>query len=130
MFHPFRFARIAIEAETLRFRYFVRRLIVRLGMAVVALVLVIAALVCGHAAAWYWLSSALAPPFAALILTGADVFLALVLLLIAARSSPSRVEREARDVRQQVMRNALQTATLSTAAARLGGRIMRARARG
>jgi hypothetical protein len=64
MLRPFRFARIALEAETLRFRYMTKRLVTRLVMGVLGLVMVFAAFVCGHAAAWYWLSGVMDRPYA------------------------------------------------------------------
>jgi hypothetical protein len=93
-------------------------------MVIIALILVLAGLVCGHAAAWYWLSGIMERPFAALVLTGADLLLAVVFILIAAQSKPGRVEREAREVRQQVMTTAMQTMTLSAVVSRLGARLL------
>jgi hypothetical protein len=62
-----------------------------------------------------------------LVLTGADLVLAIVFVLLAARSGPGRVEREARAVRQQVLTSAMQSLTVSAMVARLGSRLIKSR---
>src|ERR1700754_3228227 len=100
---PFRLARIAAEAETLRLRYAARRTMVRAVLALGALGFLFGTVACCHVAAWYWLRQRWDGPEAALILAGVDLALAIVLALIAARSSPSRIEVEALAVRRRAL---------------------------
>ena len=110
-----RLARIAAEAEGVRLRYSVRRAAFRAVLGVVAVALLLGALVFGHIAAWYWLRQFFDRPAAALIIAGAELVLALILGLLAARSSPSRIEAEALAVR----RRALESATSGVAVSAL-----------
>jgi hypothetical protein len=102
---PFRLARIAAEAEGIRLRGMVTRIVTRAILAVVALFFILGALVFGHVAAWYEIRTALNQTYLATagMLGGADLLLAIILLLLASRSSPSRMEREAREVRRQAV---------------------------
>lgn len=81
------------------------RMVVRAVLAVVALLFVIGVLVLAHIAAWYFLRFDAALPFyaATAIVGGIDLFIAIILGLFAARSTPSRVEREALAVRRQAV---------------------------
>jgi hypothetical protein len=112
---PVRLARIAAEAESVRWRAFGNRLITRLVFAVIALAFFIGALAVAHVAAWYWLriNMGLAFYWAALIVGGFDLVAAVILLLLAGRSTPSRTEREALEVRQRAVAGL--TSTLSLA---------------
>jgi len=100
-----RLARIAFEAEGVRLRGFIRRIVTRVILGVVALLFVLGAIVFAHVAAWYWLQTGLGQPLLAAtgILGGADLLVAIVLGLLATRSSPSRVEIEALDVRRKAI---------------------------
>jgi hypothetical protein len=111
-----RLARIAAEAEGLRLRYVTRRAAVRAVLGLIALALLFGALIFGHIALWYWLRQWLDRPATGLIIAGAELVLALILGLLAARSSaPGRVEAEALAVR----RRALESATSSFAVSAL-----------
>jgi hypothetical protein len=98
-----RLARIAAEAEGLRLRYSARRAVVRIVLGLVALGLLFGALVFCHIAAWYWLRQSWDRSPAALIIAGGELVLALILVLLAARSSPGRVEAEALAVRRRAL---------------------------
>jgi hypothetical protein len=102
---PFRLARIAAEAEGVRLRGLVSRIITRAVLAVIALLFVLGAVVFAHVAAWYWLRIGLDQTFlaAAGILGGGDLLVAVVLGFLASRSTPSRVEVEALDVRRKAL---------------------------
>lgn len=107
--------RIAAEAEVLRYRCMAARQGRRAAFGAIALLFVLAVLALGEVAAWL----ALYPRFAAiettLILLGISLVIAIVFGLLAARSSPSRAEREALRVRQQSLdaaRGALSLAAL------------------
>ena len=90
-----RLARIAAEAEGLRLRHSAQRTVVRAILGLIALGLLFGALVFCQIAAWYWLRVSWDRPAAALILAGAELVLAAILALLAARSSPGRIEIEA-----------------------------------
>src|SRR5690242_2484507 len=100
---PLRLARIAAEAEGIRLRSRARRAVVRIALMMLALGFLFGAAVFGHVAAWFWLRQQWEPQLVALVLTGVDVVLAFCLLLLAARSTDSRVEREALAVRQRAV---------------------------
>ena len=106
-----RLARIAAEAEGLRLRHSAQRTVVRAILGLIALAFLFGALVFGQIAAWYWLRMSWDRPATALILAGAELVLAAMLGLLAARSSPGRIEVEALAVR----RRALESATSSLA---------------
>jgi hypothetical protein len=102
---PFRLARIAAEAEGVRLRGLVSRVVTRAVLAIIALLFVLGAVVFAHVAAWYWLRINLNQTFlaAAGILGGGDLLVAVVLGFLASRSAPSRVEVEALDVRRKAL---------------------------
>jgi hypothetical protein len=99
----FRLARIAAEAEALRLRHSARRAAVRMVLALVALGFLLGAAVFCHIAVWFWLRQHWEQPQSALILAGADLVLAILVALVAARSTPSRIELEALDVRRRAL---------------------------
>lgn len=102
---PFRLARIAAEAEGVRLRALAARIATRAAFAIVALVFLAGALVFAHLAVWYELRTALGLSYLLSVasLGGADLLVAIVLLLLASRSSPSRVEIEALEVRRKAI---------------------------
>lgn len=114
-----RLARIAAEAEGLRLRHSIRRGVVRGMFGVVAGGFLASALVFCHIAGWFWLRQSWQPPSTALIIAGVDLVLALVLALIAARSSPSAIEVEALAVRQRALDSATRSLVFSDLALQL-----------
>jgi hypothetical protein len=102
---PFRLACIAAEAEGVRLRGFVSRVVVRAALLMVALLFLLGAVAFAHIAAWYWLRTGLKQSFPATagILGGADLLLAIILAFAATRSRPSRVELEALEVRRKAI---------------------------
>jgi hypothetical protein len=109
-----RLARIAAEAEALRLRERAQRTAVRVAFGMAAMVFMLGVLVFLHIAAWYWIRQSWAQQYAALTLAGADFVLALVLAMVAARSSPSRVELDALAVRQRAMESAVNSIAISS----------------
>jgi hypothetical protein len=103
---PFRLARIAAEAEGVRLRGLVTRVVTRALLAVIALLFVAGAIAFGHVAAWYWLRIGMDQTFLATagILGAADLLVAVIFGLLATRSTPSRVELEALEVRRKAIR--------------------------
>jgi hypothetical protein len=102
---PVRLARIAAEAEGVRIRGMMTRIVTRVIFAVIAAVFILGALTFGHIAAWYEIRVALEQTYLATagILGGADLLLAIILLVLASRSKPSRVEVEALEVRRKAL---------------------------
>ena len=101
----FRLARIAAEAEGVRLRGMATRIVTRIIFAVIALFFVLGAVVFGHIAAWYEVRIVLDQSYLTTtgILGSADMVLAVVLGFLATRSTPSRVEVEALDVRRKAI---------------------------
>lgn len=99
----FRLARIALEAELLRLRRLARRTVVRVALAVVALPFLLATFGFLEVAFWSYVSQHFIPSSAALIVAGGNLLVGLILVLIAATLSDSRVEIEALKVRQQAL---------------------------
>jgi TRAP-type C4-dicarboxylate transport system permease small subunit len=114
-----RLARIAAEAEGLRLRQRARRTAMRVACGMIAMMFMLGVLVFLHIAAWYWLRQSWQREYAALTLAGADFVLAMLLVLLASRSSPGRVEVEALEVRQRALESAAGTLALSTLALQL-----------
>ncbi len=102
---PFRLARIAAEAEGVRLRGMATRFVTRAILAAVALFFVLGAIVFAHIAAWYGIRTGLDQSFlaAAGILGGGDLLAAVLLGVLASRSTPSRVELEALEVRRKAI---------------------------
>ena len=112
-----RLARIAAEAEGLRLRHHAQRTVVRAVLGITALGFLTAAVVFAHIAIWCWLQTFWERQNVALTLAAGDLVLALLLGLLAARSSPGRVEREATAVRRRALEAASATVAATTLAA-------------
>jgi len=92
--------RIAAQAELLRLRRMVRRQAGRAVLAGIAAAFLLIALAALHVAAGLALAETMRPVWAVLIVAGADLAVAALLLLLAARDRPGAAEREALRVRQ------------------------------
>jgi hypothetical protein len=112
---PFRLARIAAEAEGVRLRGMLTRIVARVIFGCIALLFVTGAVVFAHIAAWYELRMGLDQTYLATagILGGGDLLLAVILGFLASRSSPSRVEVEALEVRRKAIAGLGSTLSLS-----------------
>jgi len=122
-----RLARIAAEAEGLRLRHRAKRTASRIMAGIIAMVFLFGTLVFAHIAAWYWLRQAWQQQYVALTLGGADLLIALLLVAVAARSSPDQTELEALAVRQRALEAVTASITFSTLAMqllRIAGRMM------
>jgi signal transduction histidine kinase len=124
---PLRLLRIALSAEGLRRRHHFRRILARAVVGGVALALFLGGLVFAHVAAWLALSEVMATRYVALVFAAADLLLALILALIAARSAPGRVEREALEVRRRALDEAADSLTVSALLIRLIDQLTRPR---
>src|ERR1700759_1939785 len=109
---PVRLARIAAEAETLRWRRIARRAAIRAVFAVLLLIFVISALAMVHLVGWLWAANHFGPIQSALIVLGADIVLCLIFGLLAARSGTDRIEQEALHVRQAAVQQMGQSLAL------------------
>ncbi len=136
---PVQLARIAARAEKLRLQRLARRQAVRAGCAVAGIIFVVALLAMLHVAATIALARRFGPVTSCLTVGGVDLLIALLLLLRAAISSPSTVEIEAKQVRDDAlvqMRQATALTALITPIGRalmtrmLGGRASSAPSRG
>ena len=110
-----RLARIAAEAEGLRLRTQIQRAVTRIALLVIALVFLTGALVFLHVAAWYWLrlDHGWGQMGTALVVMAGDLVLAGILVVLASRSQPSRVELEAMAVRARALEAASSSMAVS-----------------
>jgi len=111
-----RLARIAAEAEGVRLRRSAQRTAYRAVLTIVAIGFLFGTVTFAHVAAWFWLRLSWDGQYAALILAGADLVLAMVLVLLATRSAPGEVEMEALAVRQRALDGATASIAWSTLA--------------
>jgi len=123
---PVRLVRIAAEAEGIRLRRMARRMAFRAAYGVLAAIFLCVALLVGHGALYLWLNRLVGPLHAALIVLAVDVVLVVIFGLLAANSSESQEERDARQVREQareqLLRSTATFAVLPTLARLLGKR--------
>jgi hypothetical protein len=104
MARTLRLARLAVEAEGLRLKRQLRRLAIRASLGGIALVFLVSALACIHFAAWLALARVMPPAWAAMVLAGSDMVIALILAAVARSDLPDQVENEAMAARQAAVR--------------------------
>jgi uncharacterized membrane protein len=122
---PVQLARIAAQAEKLRLQRIVRRQVIRAGCAVVALVFLLAFFALLHLFAIVEIARSLGPATATAIVFAVDLVIAIILGVMAMRSSPDAVEQEARQVRDRAlaqMKDAVAMAALLGPVGRLFGK--------
>jgi len=110
---PFRLLRVALEAELLRLSHHLKRNVSRVVLGCFAMALMLLAFAFAHIAIWFWLRISLPGYTVAAIFAGADLVLALVLALLAMRSTPGQVEVEALAVRQRALSDVASSMTVS-----------------
>ena len=114
----FRLAQVAAQAEGLRLRRRVRKIIMQVVLAIVALPFLLAALGFFEATYFNVMMANFRPWSAALIVAGTNLLLALLLLIVAAMGgSEDRVSLEALQVRQRALESARRSLTLASVAA-------------
>lgn len=96
-------ARVAAEAERLRWRLRARRTVVRAGLAAGGLVFLCAALAMAHVVAMAFLRPLVDPVWAGAIVVGADLVIALVLGVASAQLGAGAAERGAVAVREMAV---------------------------
>ena len=119
-------AKVAAEAEILRIQYMLKRQGMRAAFGLVAAIFTVGVLVLAHIAGWQVLRLYLSPIYATLILLGVDFVIAALFGILAARSSPSRDEREALAIRQRAWHEARSSLALG-ALIPVAGRLLRSR---
>jgi hypothetical protein len=124
---PFSLGKVALEAEGLRLRHMAKRLVARVILGYFALIMVFGAVTFLHVAGWFWLRDYLRPAPVALIFTGIDLLLSLILGVLAFHSSPGRVEREALAIRRRALDDIAASMTVSALAMQLVNRLIRSR---
>lgn len=127
-----RLARTAAEAEVLRLRLMAQRMVTRVIMAVIAAIFLVGVLAFVHVALWYVLrlNGGLTQIWTAVALGGGDLVIAVLLLLLAARSTPSHAEQEALELRKRAWEGTMRTLALSAMlmpAVRMGTGMLRRR---
>jgi vacuolar-type H+-ATPase subunit I/STV1 len=75
----------------------------RAALGLIGVIFVFGVLVWIHAAAWQGLLMYVRAIYATLIMLGVDLVIAIILGLLAAKSSPGRTEREALEVRKRAL---------------------------
>ena len=95
--------KVAAEAELLRLRILLARQGRRAAFGVVAVIFMLGVLVLAEMAGWQVLRLYVASISATLILLGINFVIATIFGALAARSSPSHVEREALRIRRQAL---------------------------
>jgi hypothetical protein len=118
--------RIAAEAEILRLRHMLKRQGRRAAFGLVAVIFGLGVLVLANVAGWQILRLYVPPIYATLILLGVNLVLAAIFGLLAARSSPSRAERDALDVRRRALHEARSSLALG-ALVPVAGALLRSR---
>jgi hypothetical protein len=98
--------RVAAEAEVLRIQHMLKRQGIRAAFGVAALIFAVGVLVLVNIACWQLARLYVSAIDASLIMLGANLVIAVIFGLLAARSSPSRTEREALDLRQRALAEA------------------------
>jgi Na+/H+ antiporter NhaA len=131
---PVSLARVAVEAEGVRLRAMAMRIVRHAVYAAIALVFLLGALVFAHVAAWYGIRTGLelTPIATAGVLGGIDLLIAIILGLLARRTTPSRLEREALQVRREAvanLRSAVNVTQVALPLLRYGVPLMRRRRR-
>jgi hypothetical protein len=126
---PLRLARAAAEAEGLRLSLKARRFIFRAVLFYFALCLFFAAFGFLHVAVWCWLAETMSARTVALIVTGGDLVLGLILAGWAAFSGASVAEREALAVRRRALEEVWASLTLSALLFQVFNFFMRSRRR-
>jgi hypothetical protein len=119
-------AKVAAEAEILRIQHMLKRQGIRAAFGLVAVVFVFGVLVLANVAGWQALRLYVPPIYATLILLGVNLVLAAIFGILAARSSPSRAERDALAIRRQALREARSSLALG-ALVPIAGSLLRSR---
>jgi protein-S-isoprenylcysteine O-methyltransferase Ste14 len=119
-------AKVAAEAEILRIQRMLKRQAMRAAFGLVATIFGLGVLVLANVAGWQGLRLYVSSIYATLVLLAVNLLLAAVFGMLAARSSPSRTEREALAIRQQALHGARNSLALG-ALVPIAGSLLRPR---
>lgn len=113
---PMELARIAAEAESVRLRGRAKRAVGQIVAGLVGLSFLLIAIGFMHAGVWFWLREALGWTgyAASATLAAADLVIAGLMAGMALRSSPSQVERDARQIRDRAWQGIRDSMVLAT----------------
>jgi hypothetical protein len=98
--------RVAAEAENLRIRRLLKRQGMRAALGLAGVVFILGVLALANIAGWQVLRLYVSAISATLIMLGVNLLIAAIFGLLTARSSPSRTEREALEVRRRALQEA------------------------
>ena len=119
-------AKVAASAEKLRLQTLAKRQAMRGVFGAVAALFGIGVLILLHVLGYQLLRRGLGPIASTLVLLAVDLVIVIVCGVLALRSAPSTVEREAEDIRRQALREMRTTRTVmgmvGPAPRRRGGR--------
>ena len=104
--------RVAAEAEILRIRHLLKRQGMRAVLGLAGVVFILGVLVLANIAGWQVLRLYVSAISATLIMLGVNLLIAAIFGVLAARSSPSRTEREALEVRRRALQEARSSVAL------------------
>jgi hypothetical protein len=119
-------AKIAVEAEILRIQHMLKRQGMRAVFGLLAVIFALGILVLANVAGWQLLQQHTQAIYATLIMLGVNLLFAAIFGLLAARSSPSRTERDALEIRRRALHEARSTLALG-ALIPVAGVLMRSR---
>jgi hypothetical protein len=105
--------KVAAQAEMLRFQHMLKRQGMRAAFGLAGALFVIGALVLAHVIGWQILRNYVSAVYASLIMLGVDFVIAAGFGILAARTSPSREERDAIDLRRRALHEARGSLALS-----------------
>jgi hypothetical protein len=105
-------AKIAVEAEILRIQHMLKRQGMRAVFGLLAVIFALGILVLANVAGWQLLQQHTQEIYATLIMLGVNLLFAAIFGLLAARSSPSRTERDALEIRRRALHEARSTLAL------------------
>jgi TRAP-type mannitol/chloroaromatic compound transport system permease large subunit len=117
---------VAAQAEILRIQHMLKRQAVRAAFGFVAIVFALGVLILANVAGWQVLRLYVSAIYATLVVMGINLLIAMIFGLLAARSSPSRVEREALEIRGRALREARSSLALG-ALIPVAGTLLRSR---
>ena len=119
-------AKVAAQAEILRLQHLLKRQGIRAAFGLVALIFLVAVLVFANVIGWQVARLYVSPIYASLIMLGVNLVIAAVFGVLASRSTPSREEQEALDLRRQALHEARNSLALG-ALVPVAGMLLRAR---
>jgi hypothetical protein len=119
-----RLARVAAEAEALLLRRRLRQTVIRAVLGAVAALFLIGAVAMLHVYAWVRLVPDWGPALTALMLSGADAVVAIIVALFAIRTQADPIAIGAVAVRDQAMNEMRNAFTLGALVKPLGGIIL------